>query len=217
VAVPLPASPKAHAQAARAADANARRYREWLEREFRFNLFTRNCTTEIVRMVDRSLEDGTGEERQLAARLEPGERFTFVPFRLASLAGEVYPGSEVRFLPSWRRRQLERLYGERGYAAWLRESNTLTSSLYEPWPESDTIFLFFTDDVAPPRPLLGALNLAYAAAHTVGGLLMAPVDRGAHLEQALRGMLFSLPELAFFNIRKGTFSAAGGGTLLPGE
>jgi hypothetical protein len=30
------------------------------------------------------------------------------------------------------------------------------------------------------------------------------VDRGATLRAGLRGMLFSLPELVFFNIRKGS-------------
>jgi len=34
---------------------------------------------------------------------------------------------------------------------------------------------------------------------------MLPVDHGNMLMVGLRGALFSLPELAFFNIRKGSF------------
>ena len=37
------------------------------------------------------------------------------------------------------------------------------------------------------------------------GLLWLPFDSGHLLDTALRGALFSLPELAFQNIRKGTF------------
>jgi hypothetical protein len=91
-------------------------------------------------------------------------------------------------------------------SAWvaLRESNTLTSTLYTPGGE-DSLFLFFTDDGAALRPLLGAFNLTAALAGAGAGLLRLPFDGGRLLDAALRGALFSLPELAFQNIRKGTF------------
>jgi len=34
---------------------------------------------------------------------------------------------------------------------------------------------------------------------------MLPLDRGELLTSGLKGAFFSLPELAFFNIRKGSF------------
>jgi hypothetical protein len=36
------------------------------------------------------------------------------------------------------------------------------------------------------------------------GLASAPFDAGRRLEAGLRGMLWSLPELAFVSVRKGT-------------
>jgi len=47
-----------------------------------------------------------------------------------------------------------------------------------------------------------------AGRQRLGGALLAPVDRGKLLMQSLRGMLYSLPEITFFNIRKGSFPSA---------
>jgi hypothetical protein len=87
---------------------------------------------------------------------------------------------------------------------FLRESNVVTSTLYRPQPR-DSIFLFFTDDVVPARPLFGAMNLVTGLAASAAGLAMLPADGGEMLWGGLRGALFSLPELIFQNIRKGTF------------
>ncbi len=51
--------------------------------------------------------------------------------------------------------------GENPLRVYLRESKTLTSTIYPRTPD-DSFFLFFTDDAAAPRPNLGALNLASA-------------------------------------------------------
>ena len=85
-----------------------------------------------------------------------------------------------------------------------RESNTLTSTLYEP-PPDDSAFLFFTDDAVAARPLLGAINVMAGLGVAAAGIATLPVDGGARLTSGLRGALFSLPELVFFNIRKGSF------------
>jgi hypothetical protein len=42
------------------------------------------------------------------------------------------------------------------------------------------------------------------------GLAMLPLDGGTLLTAGLKGAFFSLPELAFFNIRKGSFPDATG-------
>jgi hypothetical protein len=55
------------------------------------------------------------------------------------------------------------------------------------------------------RPLLGLANLGYAAARSLYGLAAAPFDGAKRLRAAGAGAWYSLPELAFFNIRKGTF------------
>jgi hypothetical protein len=41
-------------------------------------------------------------------------------------------------------------------------------------------------------------------ASTTVGFVTWPADGGARLDAGLRGILYSLPELAFVNLRKGT-------------
>jgi hypothetical protein len=90
---------------------------------------------------------------------------------------------------------------------YLRESNTVTSTIYRKG-RSDSLFLFFTDDVGPPRPVYGALNIAAGIGETVLGALRLPFDRGRMLWSGAKGIAFSVPELAFVNLRKGTLSYA---------
>lgn len=85
----------------------------------------------------------------------------------------------------------------------LSESNVLTSALYRPGPE-DSSFLFFTDDAAAVRLLLGAANLAVGLVGSAIGLATWPVDGGRRLAGGARGVFYSVPELAFVNLRKGT-------------
>lgn len=199
-------------QAARAAASNLDRSRQGVEKAYRYNLFTRNCVTEIVRDVNETFENREDGQDQLGGALEPGAGFSFIPFRLTPVVQAAFPSAESEFLPSYRLRQLAPLYEKHGPLVWLRENNTLTSTLYtRSWAE-DSVFLFFTDDTVAARPLLGALNLLYATTHAAGGLLLAPFDRGKLLSQSLRGMLYSLPEIAFFNIRKGSFRSVSGET-----
>ncbi len=201
----LPGTSEEFAHAARVAEARRDLGRKQVAEAYRYNLFTRNCVTEIVRDVNESFANREQGQERLGGDLEPGASFSFIPFRLTAAVQTAFPATETEFLPSYRLRQLNRLYERKGPLVWLRESNTLTSTLYTPSWAEDSVFLFFTDDAVAPRPLLGALNLLYATAHAAGGLLLAPVDRGKLLTQSLRGMLYSLPEIAFFNIRKGSF------------
>jgi hypothetical protein len=90
-----------------------------------------------------------------------------------------------------------------GLGDLARESNIWTSTLYTP-ADSSTFFVFFTDASWPLRPLLGAVNLGAALARAGVGVLQLPLDRGRGLRAGLEGALFSLPELFFANIRKGT-------------
>jgi len=93
---------------------------------------------------------------------------------------------------------------ENPVAVFLRESNTLTSAVYRHNPD-DSIFVFFTDDAVLARPLLGAVNLAVGLAASAVGLVTLPADGGKTLWAGLKGAVFSLPELFFQNIRKGSF------------
>jgi hypothetical protein len=75
---------------------------------------------------------------------------------LASRAPDALP--DTRAARSDRRRDARAGSAGLGTIA-LRESNTLTSSIYRR-AKDDSIFLFFTDGAAATRPLLGALNAA---------------------------------------------------------
>ena len=69
--------------------------------------------------------------------------------------------------------------------------------------ELEGFFVFFTDTQVPLRPLLGALNVGAGLLRSALGLRGAAVRPRAGLRSGLSGVLFSLPELAFQNIRKG--------------
>ena len=194
-----------------------------LMRLYGYNLVTRNCVTEIFRTIELALArdvlagDPTLRGRELATRIrtasverlgghvDPGAPLNFIPAVSAHAVQSTYAVSVVDELPSYRKTRLARMY-EHENPVWvfLRESNTVTSTLYRRAPD-DSAFLFFTDDAIPARPLLGALNLVAGLGVAAAGLAMLPVDHGNMLMAGLRGALFSLPELAFFNIRKGSF------------
>jgi hypothetical protein len=89
----------------------------------------------------------------------------------------------------------------------LRESNVLTARAYER-NRDDPLFLFFTDDVLLGRPLYGVANLAVGVGGALAGVALLPFDRGETLLAGLDGALFSLPELALINLRKGSFAFA---------
>jgi hypothetical protein len=65
--------------------------------------------------------------------------------------------------------------------------------------------MFFTDDNVIFRPVFGVFNAAAGIGQSVLGLLTWPFDTGKNVESGLTGILMSLPELFYFNIRKGTY------------
>jgi len=89
-------------------------------------------------------------------------------------------------------------------ALYLRECNTLTSTIYQPVTD-DTPFIFFTDDIILVRPIYGISNAVYGLLSTAAGIFTLPFDRGRRSLKGLKGTIYSLPEIFFFNIRKGSF------------
>lgn len=201
-----------HLTAARAREAD---YAQRLQHLYGYQLVTRNCVTEIFHELDRALtprsggvgrDDRAREEshRRLGGHLEMSG-LRFIPAVSATAAAETYTVLPTIEIPAYRRATLARLYrDESPLRVFLRESNTLTSTLYDRNPD-DSYFLFFTDDVVAARPLFGAANVLTALGATVAGMITLPVDRGKTLWAGLKGVVFSLPELFFFNIRKGSF------------
>ena len=178
-----------------------------LMQTYGYDLITRNCVTEVFRTIDRSLKqaDERNPDRRLGGHVDVAFNLNFIPFVSAASVEARWHVVDRYELPSRRRELLRLLYQQEGpVGVYLRESNTLTSTLYHR-AHNDSFFLFFTDDAPVLRPLYGAINLASGIGAASIGLLLAPLDGGEVLSAGARGALFSLPELAFFNIRKGTF------------
>ncbi len=182
--------------------------RERSETLYGYNLVWRNCATELIRSLNSTFPDSVSGRESLGGWLEPDSGLLFIPFIFYEQSLSAYSLQHEQFLQARRLRNLERQYEEgNDLWVWLRESNTLSSTLYDSRAK-DTAFLFFTDDSFLFRPFQGALNIVYAALHGVVGIGLIPFDGGAHANQALRGIFYSLPELAFGNIRKGSYSTA---------
>jgi len=173
-----------------------------------YNLFWRNCATELVRSLNGTFPDSDSGREALGGWMEPGDGLIFIPFLFYEQSITAYSLEDEQFLQARRLRNLDTLYSQdNDLWVWLRESNTLSSTLYEPRGK-DSPFLFFTDDSLVLRPILGVFNVAYATLHGVAGVLSLPFDGGEKMNQAGRGIFYSLPELAFGNIRKGSYPAA---------
>jgi len=185
-----------------------RELQERSETLYGYNLVWRNCATELIRSLNSTFPDAVSGRETLGGWLEPDSGLLFIPFIFYDHSLSAYSLQHKQFLQARRLRNLERLYEhENDLWVWLRESNTLSSTLYDSRAK-DTAFLFFTDDSFLFRPFQGVLNIAYAALHGIAGIGLIPFDGGAHANQALRGIFYSLPELAFGNIRKGSYSTA---------
>jgi hypothetical protein len=178
-----------------------------------YALVSRNCVTELVRTAIDVLGGPEEAERALGGRIHPGEGAGFIPFVFFAQVRERLSPRTTRLAP-WRERALAAARTRADDPRWvdLRESNTLTSRLYT-LRDRDSRFLLFTDGIFWRRPLYGAVNTVWALADVVGGLVTAPADRGRRLLRGGYGVIYSLPELAFFNVRKGSFDAA----TLPGD
>jgi hypothetical protein len=191
-----------------------------LERDYPYNLITRNCVSEIFREVDVALGRAAQSKDEAVIREESIRRLgghvammgslNFVPGISALVVEDTYVVADRLHFVSYRERRLAEMRRDEN-AAWvfLRESNVVTSTLYRTQPR-DSIFLFFTDDLVAPRPLFGAVNLVTGLAASAVGLAMLPVDGGETLWAGVRGVVFSLPELVFHNIRKGSFEPPAG-------
>lgn len=212
----LPLASEALNRYRNAVDERLENYREQLASVYGYDLINRNCVTEIFRIINETVNRQAASASQDPNRLAEGSRrllggyiddggLNMIPFAAFDRVGSEYRLHSSYRLAAYRDTQLRKLY--RSAPEWLvdlRESNTLSATAYD-WNGDDAAFLFFTQDAAWPRPLQGGVNLAVAAGQAAYGLLSWPWDAGHHLQKSLKGMAVSIPELFFFNIRKGSF------------
>lgn len=185
-------------------------YARALSSLYSYDLVRRNCVTEIFSSINSTfgrLADGPPREesvRRLGGYVDAAGGLAFIPFVSAGKVDACYAVVERHERPSYRAERLAEMKKlESPILVFLRESNTITSTIYRPAPD-DSPFLFFTDDTILFRPLFGAFNLAVGLGESLLGLVTMPVEGTNRLLLGVRGMLFSLPELAFVNLRKGS-------------
>jgi hypothetical protein len=203
--------------------ARARDFSRRLTSLYEYDLFSANCVSQIFAEIEVAFAEGgasgaadpaasrrwiRGEsERRLGGYVEIDGTLNFIPFVSARAVRGAYRVAETRTELSRRLARVEAMReSEPAWRVALRESNTLTSTVYRGHPE-DSLFLFFTDDQFWLRPLMGVANVVVGLGETLAGLAWLPFDAGGRLRSGLDGVLFSLPELAFFNIRKGRLEA----------
>jgi hypothetical protein len=208
---------KLELEAARKAEGD---YARNLSSIYSYDLFRRNCVTELFASINGALgqlalangpivADPLAMAREesvirLGGYMDPFSGLTFIPFVSAAEVDGCYNVVERCEQPSYRAERLaEMKKHESPLLVFLRESNTVTSTIYRPTPD-DSLFLFFTDDTILFRPLFGAFNLAVGLGESLLGLVTMPVEGPKRLLSGVRGTLFSLPELAFINLRKGS-------------
>jgi hypothetical protein len=166
-----------------------------------YHLLTKNCVTALFELINEAV---SGQSKQiLGGFIDP--KLNFIPFQAFDSVQKTYNVVKVREVPAYRQQELTKMY-DREADSWVyaRESNVFSSSLYKHNPD-DAWFVFFTDDAVLLRPLFGAINTLAATSQSVFGLLSWPFDDGKEIKIGARGVLTSLPELAFFNIRKGSY------------
>ena len=171
----------------------------------RYELVTRNCVTAIFDTLNESFgNSGELSREELGGYITGRRSLSFIPFLSASKVNDDYRVVAHETIWSYRQAGLREMRQTEN-TVWvaLRESNTLTAKSYRR-RSADSFFLFFTDETVLLRPLFGAFNLVAGLGESLVGLVTAPVDRGRILTQGLRGTFVSLPELAFWNIRKGS-------------
>jgi hypothetical protein len=189
-----------------------------MSEHYRYNLITQNCVTELFRTIDLALLQQKPVEFDASNQVEwlrnestkrlggnISAAYNFIPFLSFQSVHDHYNVTKSAVLNSYRDQQLEKLStGNDGWLSVLRESNTFTSTLYTYNPD-DAFFVFFTDDTLIFRPLFGLFNTAAGIGQSVFGILSWPFDGGKNLESGATGVLMSLPELLFFNMRKGSY------------
>jgi hypothetical protein len=204
LALPPPAAAARDRAAARAA---AAAYDDAVRAWRAYELVTRNCVTELFAVAEAASgphDDPLAAQRASLGTAVPRRPWNAIPFVAADgVAGSPRVIARETW-PSYRQqmRARRRQHGC-GPIAWLADHTVLGAADYRPGAD-DSTFLFFTDDAVTTRPLFGGANLAVASANALLGVLTWPADGGRRLQAGARGALFSLPELAFVNIRKGS-------------
>lgn len=191
-------------------------YQETLKKLYPYHLIIHNCVTELFRSIDKALmrqiADSNptipliiAESTQRLGGYVDTAKINFIPVISNDAVRNHYRVIKQTVLPSFRLMKLNELYMQRhDLLVYLTENNTFSSTLYK-HNSDDSFFIFFTDDDVLLRPVYGAVNTLAGIGQSLLGLFAWPYDSGDMLRAGGSGVLMSLPELLFVNMRKGSF------------
>jgi hypothetical protein len=189
-----------------------------LNQRYRYDLFTRNCVTELFGTIESALSvpyrsaANAGNRKALTIKASETRlggyvetAYNFIPFIAYQAVLRHYRVAQSYDLDSYRQSELAKLKARQNpLLTELRESNIVTSELYRYNPD-DAWFVFFTDSHVWLRPLFGVFNTTAGVEQSIVGLFSWPLDSGSNLKAGATGILMSVPEMLFFNMRKGSY------------
>ena len=181
-------------------------YHKKLLKIYSYDLWKKNCVTELFRTIGESVKnDPEISRREYGGYISATNPYLFIPAISAKKVKKTFNVSSSKNIESYRVFRLKKMKQEKNkFLVSLLESNTLTSRIYR-FNADDSFFVFFTDNQKFLRPLYGIINFVSGLGQTIAGIITSPFDKGRRFVRGVKGMLFSLPEIFFFNIRKGTF------------
>jgi hypothetical protein len=162
-----------------------------LQSQNNYHVVFRNCSTELVETHEKAIGNPLPSNIHRKLALIPAQ------------SSFLFENESSKVIPSYR-------IQNKKPNQW--ENITLLSSTYRYHPR-DGFFIFFTDETILPRPLMGFVNTLAGLGQLGWGVLKLPFDQGQEIKSAGNSLLYSLPELIFFNIRKGNNEPIGDVTI----
>jgi hypothetical protein len=180
------------------------RFQKKLQELYPYNLVLKNCTTEIFDSIDQIDRWNQFQiQKDLGDRISPRISLALIPAIAHSRVASHYKIKGETEIPGYRIYKWKKESPGSGLD-WLVANTTLGSKVYSKPPE-DHNFIFFTDDTFALRPFFGLVNLGAGMTEMGIGIFTLPWDQGIKIQSGFESIFYSVPELIFFNIRKGSF------------
>ncbi|XDD47201.1 hypothetical protein AB3N60_03700 [Leptospira sp. WS39.C2] len=178
-------------------------YTKKIQNLYSYHLILQNCTNELFFYLQLMFPDGKINGEPFWDPLTQNVfGFNFIPSIAAFKLSNSSYTKNFKLYPSYR--NLKRNHLNDWTKKHIKERFVPTSQIYRSNP-MDHPFLFFTEESIWSRPILGFANVVYGVGYSGFGIIKSPIDKGKDFSKGTEIIFYSLPELFFFNIRKGHF------------